>query len=73
MNSQKEKRRQELRDAKVGVSAALATDASEAAQGQKQFVLQPTNDSVVLLAFTKNAMEIPAKSLIRVDAAVRVG
>ncbi|CAE7837856.1 unnamed protein product [Symbiodinium sp. CCMP2592] len=53
-----------LQSVQAAVTAALATEASEASQGGREFVLQPVNDSIIFRIFSKQALEIPGKSVV---------
>ena len=48
----------------AAVTAALATDAAEASQGGREFVLQPVNGSILFQVFTKDALQLAAKSVV---------
>ena len=48
----------------AAVTTAIATDKEEANRGDKEFVLQPVNDSIMFQIFTKEASEIPGKSVL---------
>ena len=50
----------------AGVTAAMATEAQEAAAGGDHFALRPSNNAVLWLAFTKCVKELPAKSFLKV-------
>ena len=49
----------------AGVTAAIATSASEAAKGGRGFVLRPNNDAEVFKLCTKDAVQLQPKSMIR--------
>ena len=49
----------------AGVTAAIATSASEAAKGGRSFVLRPNNDAEVFKLCTKDAVQLQPKSMTR--------